>query len=274
MFALAMSSVLVGASGCAARKTRDPEQSFALYQVAVSSFEGDRIEAARGEAEKALKADPENAEAHHLLGLIALRQGAQYTAQLQMLDCLRGAEAELVREDAHRRYREATEHFRRAVALRGDYAIAWNNLSVAALNLQEWDEAIEAASRALEIGTYGEPWVASGNRGWAYLHKRQLQSAWRDLHDAVARQPAFCVGRYRLAKVYLERGQFEDAAEQVEAVLAESRCPIQEAHLLGGMLADKLGQPERALELWTSCVALAPRSCTAGECRRYAAMIH
>jgi tetratricopeptide (TPR) repeat protein len=244
-----------------------------MYRVAVSSYEDNRLEAAVGELEEALKADPENAEAHNMLGIIALRQGAVHVGQTETMDCLAGEDAALVRQDAIRRFREAEGHFRKSVELRDDFPEAWNNLAVAALNLREWDVAIDAALKALRSPTYAEPHVARGNLGWAYFNKKDVQRAWKELHEAVSRQPRFCVGRYRLAKVFVERKNFDDAAENLAALVSDKTCPIQEAFLLGGMVEQKRGRSDDAVELFRRCQTMAPKSCVADECRRLASMI-
>lgn len=270
---LAVTSALATGFACASRPKRDPDQSFKLFQVAVSSYEANRLEAAVGELEQALKADPQNADAHNMLGIIALRQGASFEAQIEAQTCVRGNDAELVRADATGSFRQARGSFEKAVAIREDFAEAWNNLAVAALNLQDWDAAVSAAQAALKVGTYGQPHIARGNLGWAYYHKRDLQRAWRELQDAVSRQPGFCVGRYRLAKVLVDRGQVEEADEHLAAITADPRCPIQEAYLLAGMVAQKQNDADRAQELFSRCTALGPKSCVAGECRRFAQII-
>ena len=126
---------------CASRPKRDPDQSFVRYQLGVEYFRSRRVEAAVEELRKALDADPENAEAYNMLGIIALNQGADYVAQAESADCLLGKDGELVRQDAARRFREAEQQFRRAVALRPEFPNAWNNLSVAALHLAGLERA-------------------------------------------------------------------------------------------------------------------------------------
>lgn len=272
----ACAAIMAGAipTGCATGSKRDPEQSSIRYQLAVNDYQSRRVEAAIEELNQALKLDPENADAHNMLGIIALQQGADYVAQAETLACLKGPDAELVREDATKKFREAEEHLQRAVKFRDDFAMAWNNLAVAALQLQEWDLAASAATNALKVATYTEPEIARANLGWALFHKKELQKAWKELHDAVARSPGFCVGQYRLAKVYVERGEAELAMEHLDALVANKACPIQEAFLLGGLVAQRLKRVERARELFDRCASMAPRSCIAGECRRYTEMIH
>jgi Tfp pilus assembly protein PilF len=260
--------------GCATAPKRDADQSFIFYQLGVEYFKAQRVEAAVDQFNKALKADSENADAYHMLGLIALKQGHDYVSQVEANDCLSGKDAELVRQDASRKFREAEQRFRKALALRSEFPIAWNNLAVAELQLQEWDQAIAAAEEALKDPTYSEPETARANLGWAYYQKKETQKAWKELHEAVSRSPGLCVGRYRLAKVYVDRGDMEQASEQIDAIVNDARrCNIQEAFLLGGLVQQRRKERDRAQELLKICTEMAPRSCVARECKRYAQLI-
>lgn len=271
--AIAISLVVLPATGCVPRSKRDPEQSQVLYELGAKYYANRRVEAAIEELNKALKADPENADAYNMLGIIALKQGNDYLQQLESAACLKGKDAEVVRVDALQRFRQAEEYFRKAVALRAEFSSAWNNLSVAALLLEEWDAAIAAARNALKDASYAEPQVARANLGWAFYQKKDLLNAWKELNEAVSQSPGFCVGRYRLAKVYLDRSDIDSAADEVDAVVDNVKCPIQEAYLLGGMIHQRRKERDRARALFERCAALAPRSCMATECRRYAQLI-
>jgi len=261
-------------SGCASRPKRDPEQSQIRYQLAAGYFRDQRVEAAIEELQKALQADAENADAYNMLGIVALRQGHDYIAQLETSSCLKGKDAESVRGEAQAKFKEAIKNLRKAVELRPEFPEAWNNLSVAEFQLQSWDAAIEAAQNALKDAAYGTPEMARANLGWAYYQKKEIQSAWKELHEAVSRAPGFCVARYRLAKVYVDRGEADQAADALAPVIADvKRCPIQEAQLLGGLLNERKRELASARELFQRCIDMAPRSCIADECRRYAQMI-
>jgi type IV pilus assembly protein PilF len=260
--------------GCASRPKRNPEQSQIRYQLGADNFRNQRVEAAIEELQKSLEADPENADAYNMLGIIALRQGHDYLAQLEGMSCLKGKDGELVRADAQTKFKEAAKDLLKAVELRPEFPEAWNNLSVAKIQLQEWDTAIEAAQNALKYSTYATPEIARANLGWAYYQKKDNQNAWRELHEAVSRAPGFCVARYRLAKVYTERGDTDQALDALTPVLSDiKRCPIQEAQLLGGLLNERKRDTTAARELFQRCVDMAPRSCAADECRRYAQLI-
>lgn len=265
---------VLSAPGCATRSKRDADQSQVRYQLAVGYFQNHREEAAVEELQKALVADPQNADAHNMLGLINLKQAYDYEAQAETSSCLHGEDEQLVREEENKKLLEAQAHFRRAVELRPAFPEAWNSLSAVALLLRTWDEAIADAENALKDATYGAPMFARANLGWAYFQKRDLQNAWKELYEAVARAPAFCVGRYRLAKVYLERGEVDEAADALEPLVADGkRCPIQEAFLLAGMVNERRKILDKARDMFRACAVMSPRSCVAEECRRYAGMI-
>jgi Tfp pilus assembly protein PilF len=135
------------------------------------------------------------------------------------------------------------------------------------MHFQEWDQAVTTAGKALANPLYRDPWAAQGNLGWAYLHKRELARASKELRQAVFSNPHFCVGRYRLAQVSYELKNLEAAQEELERVAADPKCPIQEAFHLLGLVSLRRGDRQRAEEAFNRCVALAPRSCLAKECR-------
>ena len=61
----------------------------------------------------------------------------------------------------------------------------------------------------------------------------------------------------------------EQAAEEISRVIADERCPIQDAHRLYGVASLRMGQGGEASAAFDACVALAPRSCLASDCQRF-----
>src|SRR5918912_963881 len=80
--------------GCVSRARPDREQSQLLYELGAKYYANRRIEAAIEELQKALKADPENADAYHMLGIISLKQGHDYLEKLATVSCIKGREAD------------------------------------------------------------------------------------------------------------------------------------------------------------------------------------
>jgi hypothetical protein len=77
-----------------------------------------------------------------------------------------------------------------------------------------------------------------------------------------------------LAKVHVERGEIDQAADVLAPLVADGkRCPIQEAFLLDGLVQERRKDSQKARDLFRACAEMSPRSCVAEECKRYAQMI-
>lgn len=243
------------------------EASQRHYALGADYFQKQMIPAALGEAQEALKLDPKNHEALYLIGMISMRQAVETVELMSRARCLPPDEAKLEREDADQKMARAEGSFRKAVAVKADYAEAWNAISAAALHFRRWDQAIEAADRALSNGTYVSPWIAMANRGIAFFEKKDYLRASQALRQAIAQNARFCVARWRLAEVYHAQGDDERSIAELQMVVTDKNCPIQEAHLLMGKILQKRQEPDRAREMFRQCLRLAPESCVAKECR-------
>jgi tetratricopeptide (TPR) repeat protein len=137
------------------------------------------------------------------------------------------------------------------------------------LFFHESDHAIAHADAALEERFYTDRYSALSNLGWAYYYKGDLIRATTELRQAVLINAEYCVGRYRLAQVYLESGLPEQALEQALAVVDNARCPIQDAYRIVGAANLRLGQVDPARQAFETCVSMAPRSCLADDCAKF-----
>jgi tetratricopeptide (TPR) repeat protein len=255
------------AVGCAPIQRIDPEASLKRYQVAEGDFTQGNFRAALDGLLKAIALNPQNSDAHYLLGLLSLRQASETERMIETETCVAGGEAKLERQEIDEDFHKAEAAFRRAVEIKSDFSEAWNSLAVVQLHFQRWDDAVAATEKALANALYRQPWAALGNLGWAYFQKREYLRAAKELRTAVFSNPQFCVGRYRLAKVYYDQKSWDTAAEELEKVTSDKACPIQEAFLLAGLVALKRGERPRAAELFRRCSDLSPKSCLAQQCR-------
>lgn len=256
--------------GCAAAPRVDPEASEKRYLLAADYYGKGALRPALEELLEAVRLNPHNPEAHNLLGILFLRQAADTEEMLERSACISGEQAKLEHQEIAGKFSSAEEHFRLAIRSRADFSEAWNNLAVVHLHFQRWDEAVTAASKALANMVYAEPWAAEGNLGWAYYQKRDFPRAIKELRMALHANPRFCVGRYRLARVYFDQGNLEGAEAELEQLTGDRACPIQEAyHLLGQIWLRKATKEDRAraAEAWRRCVELAPQGCLAKQCR-------
>lgn len=252
---------------CGPAQTRvDPDASQKRYLLGADYFGKNLIEPALVELLKAVDLDPKNPDAHNLLGLIFLRRAADADELATRTQCLAGEELTLEKQEMDSEFQKAEAQFKKAVEIRPNFSEALNNLAVVALHFGRYDEAVGYAQKALSNIVYREPYVAQGNLGWAYLKKGERARASQALRQALFDQPKFCVGRYRLAKVYYDEGEWDRAGEELDQVLSDKACPIQEAYQLAGMVAVRKDDRARAAELFQRCVQLAPRSCLARSC--------
>lgn len=270
--------VVLAVAACAGRSKRESAAEDGLspadkhYDVAVGSFHNGMFGDAKLQLERALTSDPKHAESYYLRGVLLLNEGKTLIDAIEGERCLADDAAEQQRTRArelHRRAGEsfaaAAENFEEGAAGRGR---ALNSMAVVDLHFEAPEKAIGHARKALEQKFYADRYSALANLGWAYFNAGDLVSATSELRQAVLMNPDFCVGRYRLAQVYLESGQPEQAIEQAIHVVEDERCPIQDAHRVLGAARLRVGLDEDAKVAFESCVQIAPRSCLAVECQR------
>lgn len=276
---VALALVLVAgaaSAGCAARSKSstpgdEPTAADKLYDVAVGSFHNGMFEDAKLQIERALAADPKHADSFYLRGLLFLAQGKALIDAVEGEQCLEDDAAEQQRRRARELHRHAGESFAAAVTNYPEGAAgrgrALNSLAVVDLQFHDGAKAKQHARAALDEKFYADRYSALANLGWAHYEAGDLVSATSELRQAVLLNPEYCVGRYRLAHVYLEAGLPEPAVEQAEAVVANPRCPIQDAWRILGAARLRLGQDDEAQTAFATCVEVAPRSCLARQCQ-------
>ncbi len=254
--------------GCGPAQTRvDPDASEKRYLLGADYFNKGLVQPALAELLKAVELNPNNPDAHNLLGLVFLRRGAEAEELSSRNQCLKGEELRLEKQEMDAQFGKAQGEFEKAIHLKDDFSEARNNLAVVMIHFGRYDEAVDLEQKALSNIVYREPFAAQGNLGQAYLGKKDYARAAQALRQAVFEQPGFCVGRYRLAKVYYATGEWDRAGEELDKVTGDKACPIQEAFQLGGLVALRRGDRDKAGQMFDRCVALAPKSCLASECK-------
>ncbi len=264
-------------AGCAARSKSatpgdEPTQADKLYDVAVGSFHNGMFEDAKLQIERALAADPRHADSFYLRGLLLLAEGKAIIDAVEGEQCLEDDAAEQQRRRARDLHRTAAEAFAAAASNYPEGAAgrgrALNSLAVVDLQFHDDTKARQHARAALAEKFYADRYSALANLGWAHYEGGDLVSATSELRQAVLLNPDYCVGRYRLARVYLDAGLPEPAIEQAEAVVENPRCPIQDAWRILGAARLRLGLDGEAQSAFSTCVEVAPRSCLAKQCQR------
>lgn len=268
------------ATGCSTRPDSEPplqqQSAEKYYQIALGSFHNRMVSDAKIQLRRVFEVDPGHADAHYLHGLILLDEGRRMLEAMDLAACVEDEAAVAAKVRANDLHRRAYEEFRAASQGAGERAAgrgrAFNSMAAISIHLELHERAAQEAREALAADFYGERYSAYANLGWALFSSGRPIEAITELRQALLLNPEFCVARYRLARVYLERDMLPAAHEELERVLADARCPIQDAQRLRGVLDSRFGRTEDAIASWHKCVELAPSSCLAKECQSLAEM--
>jgi tetratricopeptide (TPR) repeat protein len=226
---------------------------------------------AEAEAKKALVYDEKNEEAENILGLVFVVRAQQSTMLVEKSDCLSADDAAALRSGADEEMRRAQNQFERATELAPGYGEAWANRAVVAMYFHDWDGAIEHGKRALgNLERLESAALTHANLGWAYFQKQDYVLAITELLQANQGAQYFCLGKYRLASVYFARKEFDKTAEALAPIFSDATLcpPLQEAQYLGGQAFLRLRNHDAAEKAFSQCVAMAPKSCQALECKK------
>lgn len=248
-FLLVLLTSLSAACG-AGQSTEDMDRSMAEFRLAASLHQEGNIPASMERLSAAIQLDPENGEAHILLGYIYLQRGAAAQAETQLkkgITILEGREAE-----------------------GGTLPEARNMLGLALLDQDRYEEAVEIFQSAATDMLNRQPWNAWGNVGRAYYEQGLYEESAEALRQAVQIQPQFCVGHYLLGQTYFAQERLTDADLSLTSALeANPLCEsYQGAYRLRGETRARLGNRDDAITDLERCVELGDDNPDGAACRR------
>jgi type IV pilus assembly protein PilF len=206
---------------------------------------------------EATELDSKNGDAAHMVGLIYL-----HFCQFSEPD------------ECH--LDQAERFARRAIALREEDLQAKNTLGVILVHQQRFEEAIAVLKPITEDILYPTPEIAWGNLGWAYLDQGDLKRAVPALRRAIAAQPLFCVGNYRLGVAYHRSGQLEAAVDALDRALETQAAGcqnLQDAYLERARVHIALGDVAETRVDLDRCLVLAKSNTSGRECGRLLASL-
>lgn len=238
--------LLAGLSACGGVSAEMRRRSDTRYELGAALLQEGNQPGALQSLFEAVRANPENVDAHYLLGTLFLVRGELGRAERHLRTCLR---------------------------LKPRFPEAQNSLGVVLIHRRQYDAAIRLLEQATADILYREPHVAWGNLGWAHLEKGSHGQAVRALKRSVFLQPRFCVGRYRLGDAHFRRQQYDLAARELQAAVDvddEGCRRIQDAYRLLGLSKMRLHDREAAATAFGRCRDLDPETREGRECQDYA----
>lgn len=222
------------------------------YDLGVGLFGEGSLAGAFEHLLEAIQLDPDNAEAHLLLGKLFMIHRHDY-------------------ERAERHFREALRAHEVVDARAGLPADVKNSLGVLYIHWQRYDDAIAILREAASDLMNREPAVSWSNLGWAYFEKGEPDEALRVLTQAVQLAPDLCLAWYRIGQVRSAQGQDEEAEQALSRALEveDETCQrLQVAWRLRGEVRARLGHREEAIADLERCVELSTDTEDGQSCRR------
>jgi tetratricopeptide (TPR) repeat protein len=153
------------------------------------------------------------------------------------------------------RVEEATSHYRRAIALRPDYAPAYNNLGSALRANGRANEAVAVFERALVLQPdYAEAHYNAGN---AFVELGKTSQAIDHFKRALQLNPGSADAHNNLGIALVEQGRLDEAIVEFNAVIGVDANSAKAHRNLGDALASK-GATELAIHHLRQAVRLEP----------------
>jgi protein O-GlcNAc transferase len=208
-------------------------------------------------------ADPDNARAFHLLGVVAHQLGRPDAAELVgRALALDPAVAEAHNDQgvilaAQGRLDDAAASFERAVARQPDYGEALANLGAALRRLGRIDEAVTHFTRAVERAPNSAP--AHVHLATALRQQGKRDAAVVHCERALTLQPGMVEVHLNLAALLQELGRLDAALAHGERAVALRPDSAGARNNLGNVLRE-LGRPDEALAQYDHAIALEPNS--------------
>lgn len=239
-----------------------PMSLTAALDFALRHHQAGNLQTAESIYRQILQFEPDNAEALHLLGVIAYQQ-QRHDAAVELIGRAVARKPDFA--DAHSnlgnalreldRLDEAEQSFRKAIAINPKFAMAHYNLGNILLSRQRY----EGAAKSFERAVTANPQLAEAltNRGIALKELGRLEEAESSYRKALTLRPDHVITHFNLGNTLLEMGCTEKAAASYRRCL-ELAPGYTEARLnLGAVLRD-LGKIDEAADCYKRALADVP----------------
>jgi predicted O-linked N-acetylglucosamine transferase (SPINDLY family) len=236
--------------------------AFPNFQDAISLHQQGQLGQAEAIYRQLLEIDPANADALHLLGVIA-HQTSNHKSAVDMISHairinpqvsiyysnLGNALQELKQFDA------AVASFNKAIALKPDFAQAYYNLGNSLQELKQFDVALVSYDKAIELKPdYSE---AYSNRGNTLQELKQFDAAVANFNKAIALKPDFAQAYSNRGIALQELKQFDAAVDSFDKAIA-LKPDYSEAYSNRGNVMLELKQFDAAVASFDKAIALKP----------------
>jgi protein O-GlcNAc transferase len=231
-----------------------------LFAHAVACHQAGRLAEAESHYRQVLAIDPDHAETHHYLGILASQVGRGDIAIAMIANAiaLKGLEPSFHDSlgnafKSQGRLDEAAASHRRALALRPDFFEAHVNLGNVLKEQGRLDDAVRSYRSALALKP--DSAIAHNNLGAALKEQGSARDAEASCRRALALQADYPEAHCNLGVALTEQGRFEEAIICLKRALAIKPDYVNASYNLGntlwrrGALAEAIAAYEGALAL-------------------------
>ena len=234
----------------------------AAMQAALKFYQAGELRKSAPICEQILNIDPDNAQALHLLALIAHQMGKNEAARW-LIEKAIGINHTIFsyHNTAGNIYHAlnkpdvAIACYNRAIALKPDFYEAHNNLGNAFYQQGSLDEAIAHCNRAIVLkpGSYG----AHNNLGVVLLEQGKLDEAIACFQRALALKPDFYEAHNNLGNALYRQGELDEAIAHYNRAIALGPG-FNGAHTNLGVVLLEQGKLDEAIACFQRALALKP----------------
>jgi tetratricopeptide (TPR) repeat protein len=207
------------------------EQSVRLIKEGNFYYENNDINLAIERYEKSLLFNPDNPKTYHNLGEAYLKKNDLDKALENINKSISLEPDENLRVLSYlnqglifkrqRNWADALKAYNKVVALRPDYAKAYNNIGTIFIEVTDYDRAITNFDKAIELDANFA--FAYNNRGKAYLLKGDIDSALRDIEQSLRLDPTNAHAYLNRARAYAKKNDKDKARADFRTVVTLSR---------------------------------------------------
>jgi protein O-mannosyl-transferase len=239
-----------------------PDDVTVLFNMGLNKARAGDDKAAIAYYVRALRANPQNSDAHNLLGAALLRQGRFDEAMRKVAEAVRlepryaAAQNDLGSLLARQgRLPQAIGRFREAIQLKPDFALARRNLARALLDQGRVKSAIIELQEGARLSPI-DPMLRN-DLGLAHAQAGELQPAIEQFAEASRLDPSLVSARINLGLALEQNGNLDQAlAQYTEAVRLE---PAKAAnHVLLASALARAGRTSEAAEHYSSALRIDP----------------
>jgi tetratricopeptide (TPR) repeat protein len=230
--------------------------------AAAEHHKAGRLDKAEALCRKILQRAPDDINASHLLGIVALESGHPDRA-IQMISRVLARAPDMAYAHGNlgnayrtaRRPAEACASYRRAIALQPDFAAAHSNLGLLLYEQGDFAAALASCQRAAELDPRN-PLVLT-NLGNTYRALGQLEMAKARLRQAVLLRPEDADFQVNLGNLLMDLKRFEEAEACFRRAIALN-ASLTRAHYGLATRLHLAGEMEAAIESYREALAVSP----------------